>query len=71
MAILVLNVLNKRNKETDALLGRELADGINVMYKACTTIIPRLDEIFPLQWMPIFGGTEEDYVPPPRPGAEV
>lgn len=68
---IILNILNKRDKEADALLGRELADHINVMHKARTTIIPRLDEIFPLQWMPMFGGSEEDFVPPPRPRADV
>ena len=44
----ILNTLNKRNNDADALLGRELADHFNVLHKASPTMIPRLNELFPL-----------------------
>jgi hypothetical protein len=63
---LFLKVLNKRNKKADTLLGRGIADRINIMHKARTKMLPRVDEIFPFKWMPLFGGLKRNYVPPPR-----
>jgi hypothetical protein len=33
-------LINKHSKEADALLGKELADSINVMRMSCITSIP-------------------------------
>lgn len=56
--------MNTRDSVADLLLGKHLANRIDIMRKTRVAMVPRLGEIFPLKWMPVF---EEDYKPPSSP----
>jgi hypothetical protein len=66
---LVLEYSQQAQQKADTLLtvSRRIADRIDTMHKAGTTMLPRMDKILPLKWMPIFEGLKMDYLPPSCP----
>lgn len=58
---IVTEMLSERDLKAIPLLGKQLAERIDVLHKAREYMIPRLSEIFPLQWMPVY---DSDYEPP-------
>ena len=60
----IREMLLKRDARADSLVGKSLANRIDIMYKTRVAMLPRLADVFPLNWMPIF---DDDYEPPTSP----